>query len=488
MNLHRITRLPFNSMLCTTLLVLSGCGLGRSDADRINAAMPVSAPIVAARIAIDALAKSLPQDARPIDDEFDSRLRERARACAHGYQPSVFVTQAQIRDALLYKDCFAKSDQALQEWLERRRIGLLLAAPAMRPIPQLAPTVIPAGGSIVHAEFAARAGVALVQESGKYELIDIGTGAVIARGQTDSAIAQSLSPNGRLFVVDKGGNAEIHASEDGAVLATFQRIQASGFHWVNDTGAIFKPAWIPDEADGRQPGPVLLDFTSGRQASIPMVTGAVNHVIGLPGPGRRFAVLAGNKIGEVALTQARDHWDASLLSQRQMPLLVSWATITDGRTADGTIYFGTGQGLQLLTLASLGTQEITLDPMRLKSAVATPDPDRLLLTGMFLNAPGQDEYCLYSLRQRTLAYVDPKRLLSPRIIYIPSLRRNAAIEDSRIVLIDSIPTAVPIPINDYLEQREQAVGALQNGAQPQVMQPQVVQPAADPAAPLPRLR
>ncbi len=482
MNAPRITRLPFNSMLCTTLLVLSGCGIGKSDTDRINAAMPVSAPIIAARTAMDALAKSLSQDARPIDGDYNARLRARALACAHGYQPSVFRTEAQIRDALPYKDCFAKSDQALQEWLARRRIGLLLAAPALRPIPPLAPTVIPAGGAIVQADFAARAGVVLVQEPGKYEVIDIGSGAVIAHGLTESAIAQSLSPNGRLFVVDRGGNAEIHGAEDGALLATFPRIHATDFHWVNDTGAIFKPAWIPDEPDGRQQGPVFLDFTSGKESSIPMVSGAVNHVVALPGSGHLFAVLAGNKMGEVGLTQARDHWDARLLSERHMPLLVSWATITDGRTADGTIYFGTGQSLQLLTLASLGMQEITLDPMRLKGAVPTPDPDRLLLTGIFLNAPGQDEYCVYSLRQRTLAYVDPKRLLSPRIIYIPSLRRNAAIEASRIVLIDSIPTAVPIPINDYLEQREQAVGALQNGAQPQG-----VQQGADPASALPQL-
>src|SRR6185295_5261762 len=104
----------------------------------------------------------------------------------------------------------------------------------------------------------------------------------------------------------------------------------------------------------------------------------------------------------------------------------------------------------------------------------TPDPDRLLVSGDFPTAPGQGvEFALFSLRDRTMAKVDPARLLSGRVVYVAPLRRNAAIDEARIILLDGLQAAAALQINDYLELREQAadlrahpgqVHALQNAA------------------------
>jgi len=465
LNLRSRAASPAALLLCTSVLMLSGCGIGKSTEDRINAAFPVGADIVAAKASVDAYAKAQSMDAKSVDDGYDAHMNARAHECAHGYQPSLFAGAASIQDDLTDKDCFAKADAKLQDWIARKRIGMLLASRPLRPLPDVSPSIILAGANITQADFAERAGVMLVQEPGKYEVIDIGKGLTIAHGDIDYSAARALSPNGRLFVVKKGSDVEIRESETGAVLLALPRIEAVDFHWFDDIGAILKPGWIPDQEDGRQEGPVFFDFVSATQTSIPMVSSPVNEVIPLPGNRMHVAILAAYKIGDVELTRSKTGWDAKVLSELKLPQPATWAGGTSGFTADGRVYFNASGSLELLAIPSLAMQSVTLDPMRLKSAVATADPDRLLLSGMFDSAPGQGtEYCLYSLSARTLAKVDQKRLLSDRIIYIPSLHKNAVIEDSKIVILDSIPAAAPIPINDYLEQRELAVDTLEKAA------------------------
>jgi len=443
--------------LCAALLLLSGCdGVGGSAEDRIGAAMPVGVEILSAKDGLDALAKSQALDAKSFDEEYEARLKVRALECGHGYQPPAFADAEEIRAALSDKDCFVSSDRALLEWLGQRRIAWLLAAPALRPLPKSAPSVIVASDFIQNASFAERAGVVLVQSSRKYQAIDIGTGETLASGETASSPAHSLSANGRLFLTSRERDTQVHETETGAVLATFAQVESQEFHWVGALGAIFKPAWRPDQSTSRMQSPVFLDFATGQQSTIPM-SGSVSGVIALPGDESRVAVLAFNKLGEIKIIQGPHGRQAKLLSERPLPTSASWARNSSGVTADGRFLFGAGQSLQLLDLTSLDTRSMPFDPLRLQSGVATADPDRLLLGGYFASARGAGiDYGLYSLSQRTMASVDSKQFLSNRIIYIASLHRNAVIEESKIVLLDAIAAAEPLALNDYLEQRELA--------------------------------
>jgi hypothetical protein len=427
-------------------------------------------------------------DAKSVDDDYTARMKARAVDCGHGYQPSVIESETSIHEQLIAdKDCFARVDQKLQEWVAYRQIGLLLTELPLRPLPDVAPSIILAGANIAQADFAESAGVVLVQEAGKYEVIDIGKGDVIAHGPIDYSAARSLSPNGRLFVVAKDNDVQIRETETGTVIATIPRIEADGFHWVGAIGAVYKPGWTPDQEDSGQEAPMFVDFTSGNEIPIAMAISAVNHVVALPGAIRRIAVLAAGKIGEIKLTHAQAGWDATFLSERRMPTLARWGNGASGFTADGEVFFDTGQSLELFTLATMNVQVLTLDPMRLQAVVATADPDRLLLSGFFPSAPLQGtEYTLYSLSQRTLAKVDQTQLLSKRVIYIPSLHKNAVIEDSKIVVIGSIPAAAPVPINDYLELRERAVDTLENSAGAHAMQ-LIANPPTPPSAASPAL-
>ncbi|HTD27765.1 MAG TPA: hypothetical protein VK660_00090, partial [Xanthomonadaceae bacterium] len=132
--------------------MLSGCGLGKSAAERINAAFPVGPNIIAGKAGLNALAKDRPLDAKAVDDDFAVRLNARALDCGHRYQPSIFEGETKIHETLIgAKDCFTKADQKLEEWIVRRRIGLVLSAPPLRPLPIVAPNFILAGGNIAQA-------------------------------------------------------------------------------------------------------------------------------------------------------------------------------------------------------------------------------------------------------------------------------------------------------------------------------------------------
>lgn len=106
---------------------------------------------------------------------------------------------------------------------------------------------------------------------------------------------------------------------------------------------------------------------------------------------------------------------------------------------------------------SMQMRAVAFDPLRLQSATATADPDRLYLTGFFRDAAGAGgESMLYSLSRQTLAPVLRDRLLSTRVIYIAPLRRNAVIDGSKVSLLDAVPAGSEVNANTYLAQRASA--------------------------------
>ena len=444
---------------------LGGCGgLGHSAEDRVNAAMPVGSAILVAKDALEAMATAQSADVAAIEAEYVARLKVRALECGHGYAPGLFADDDAIRSHLTDTGCFARADQQLQDWLGLRRVGLLLAAPPLRAIPKTPAPMLVAPDTIVEAAFAARAGVALVKSQRHYQVVDMGSGDTIHQGDADST-AVSLSPNGRLFLLGHQSDAQVVESETGTVLATFPGVRPWQFHWAHDVGAFY----ASPRDGGRMPGIVFRDFTSGRESPIPMSVDAVNQVVPLPGAAPRFAVFGWNKLGEVALTRGADAWEASLRSERVLSETTGWSRDAVGLTADGSTLYGAGQALQLMPLASLQLRSIPMIPLRVQRAVATPDPDQLLLGGYFTSAPGSGpEQYLYSIRRNTLAKVDATQLLSTRLLYIPTLHRNAVIDDSKIVLLDRLPAAAPLALDVALAQREQALAELARARELQV--------------------
>ncbi|MDQ3038761.1 MAG: hypothetical protein M3R16_03005 [Pseudomonadota bacterium] len=418
--------------------------MGASSEDRITAAVPVAAETLAAKQAHDDLAKSLGVDTAGMEAEYRSQLKVRALECAHGYTPSALSGEEDIRKALVDKDCFTQADAALLKWIGLRRIGLLLAAAPLRPIPGKAPAMLLAADYISEISFAERAGVALLQSSKAYHVVDMTTGQAIrtAPVQSGSPIT-SLSPNGRLFVAGSGGAATVHESETGTVLATLPGVSSWQLYWVGDVGAIY-PAGQGAELN-------FIDFTSGRESKIPMMVGNLDKIVALPGPARRYAVLGWGRHGVVELQPTPQGWNAVLVSESKSAT-GGWARNTSGLTSDQKYLYGTSSKLQLLELASMKLHTVTFDPMYVQHIAATPDPDHLVVSGFFKGAPGLGpKQFVYSISRRTLAEVNADTLLSTRFLYIPTLRKNAIVDRGKIVIVDAIPAAAPAPMSEQLE-------------------------------------
>lgn len=433
---------------------LSGCGnVGKSNEERITDAMPPSSAALASKEKLDAVMQSAAADAAGLERDYAAKLNARARECAGNYTASLFSSAAAVRDALTDKDCFARSDEAIVQWLDMRRVGQLLMSPPLRPIPASPPAIIAATGPIQRAVFASDAGVALLQVERKQQLVDIGSGVVLHEAEDPQWRVSSLSPNGRLVVAGGGrSGTQLHDAVSGEVLADF-KLQPTRFHWLDDVGAVFRED-MRDDDNGRQPL-VFLDFSTGNRQAIPMTLANVDNVLPIPGKPQHYRLLAYGRMGEIALEQGAAGWKVRLLSEQ--PLSEGSYRAGSVTAADGSYVVAIDKGLRQLMIASGQQRTFPLQPLRLQGAVETPDTDRLLLD---LGTPGSystGSY-VYSLGNDTLARVEESQLLSRRFLFIPSLRRNGAIDGEKIVVLDEIPTqpAVDRTVMTLQMQEEQA--------------------------------
>ena len=434
--------------LCALLAgTLAGCArLGASATDRINQAMPLAADTQAAKAALDRLAVALDTRVPQLEAEYRAKLGSRALQCSHGYAPSIWTGDDSIRAELVDRQCFDDADDRLREWLGHQRIALLLAAPPLRPVPERPSAVLAAPAPIVEADFAERAGVALLQTRAEYLVVDMASGKPIHTGRHPrGSVVTGLSPNGRMFVSGSGDDAEIRESASGDLLATFDDVRAYQLYWASDVGAYYMAQ------SGRTP--MFFDFAAARATSIPMSPSMLDHVAPLSGAAPRHALVGFNRIAVVELRREPQGW-LPVLSTEIHVSGDSWARNTTGLTADRSALYGIGRDLKLVDTATAKVRSLSFEPMRLQRAVATPDADKLLLCGFYRDAPGVGSDCfVYSIGQRSAAQVTAREVRSSRLAYIPSLRRNAIIDRMKVMLLDPPATGVAEPVGAYLARR-----------------------------------
>ena len=190
-----------------------------------------------------------------------------------------------------------------------------------------------------------------------------------------------------------------------------------------------------------------------------MTIGNLDKVVALPGGTHRYGVLAFNRQGVVELRPTPRGWTATLVSEQKSTATGGWSRNTSGLTPDGKRLYGASQSVQLMDLPSMQLHTVTLDPLRVQQVVATPDPDTLLVSGYFRGLPGAGRKSfVYSISKRTLAEVETGKLLSTRLLYIPSLHRNAVIDGGKVVLLDGLPTGDALPVDEQLQRQQLALG------------------------------
>jgi hypothetical protein len=422
------------------VLLLTGCQFG-SPADRINDALPPGAEFLTAKDSLFAVAKAQTLDVDALETELDARMEQRATACAGDFKPGLFDNDDTIREKLADKECFAKADAGLVEWLGLRRVAIALDSPPLRPLPKTLAT-IETKGAASNLVFAQRAGVAIEVRAPKTGVFDIASGAAIALH--DRTASGALSSNGRVYTTQDGDSLQLRDVESDALLLTLHDVRTNGFRFLGDAGALVSAK----HGDDGRPRLEYFDFRSGRRSPVAMDEVLGDNIVALPGDGTRFLASSYGQLIEMQVVNGPN--GASVEVRRKLPMAASLSRGKVSLTVDGKSVPSVGANrIDVLDLASMTSRGILLSPLRPFEVVPTPDPDKLVVT---VSAPGdyKTQSYLYSLAARTLAPVDTTRAWG-RITWLSALKRNAMIDNARLVPVDSIPVGEAEDANVVIE-------------------------------------
>ncbi|GAB3509993.1 hypothetical protein GCM10027400_12540 [Pseudoxanthomonas daejeonensis] len=422
-----------------------GCQRFAAPEERINAALPPAAEVLEARQAFDEQARLQAFDAARIDSELHSRLKMRALECAHGYSPSWLQSEEEVRAQLTDAACFEKADRALAQWIGLRHAGLLLAAPPLRPVPaQPAPWLV-AGERISEGSFPREAGIAVLHTATGHELFDLGSGErlrQIPRGERSFVV--DISDNGRLLSLNQGQATVVLDLARGKPLLRLEHASDQRLFWLGQAGALYVP-----EVTRR---PVFVDLLNGLESDIPTPLHRITAVSPMPVPGR-YALLGFNRHAAIDLHQDARGWTARLAQEIEPGQAIGqWPR--GNLTADRSMHLGQQNGPVLMDLRTLRIRKPELAPLMLAITVPTPDPDIAYLFGHHRIANGvEHQALLYSISRHTLAPARIGKRLSSTVTYIPSIGRNALLDDFKLVLLDGLaPAQAPVDADAYLRQ------------------------------------
>lgn len=421
--------------LVAASLLASACGnFGKAPEDRINDAFPVADSAGKARTALsEFLGDPGTAKMEEIDAEMASRLKIRALTCGKGHEPGLFESDEETRAAIANAECFTECDKALTNWLNHRRIEMLLSAAPLLPIPEDIPRFITAKGNIGTAWFADKAGVALLVSSGTLEILDVkDSRAIFSESRSKNEPWQTsarISPNGRLFLSSRQGSLSIRATETGETLADY-----------DDVGALF---WL----DGRTAllvsrngahEPQLIDFAAGEQLPVRGVSEGITKVVPAPETGQ-FVISTYRSLVRIALDRSTGTVHARVVDEEPLGDMRMWSDGNGSYTRDHKSYVSGGGPVGIATLDPLSVRTVALDSLQVQSAWPTPDPDRILATGVFRTTSGAEAMTfVISMRDLMIAPLDTPSE-SARYFYIPAFDRVGAITQSRIEVLDELP-------------------------------------------------
>lgn len=429
-------------LLCAGLV---GCDLHQAftftPEDRINAAFPVADGV---RNAKASLIEMAPEGQRKdIEAKLNTRLRLRALGCAKNYSPGWLTSLDDIRKSVGEQSCFTETDEDIARWMSLRKIGLVLAQPALKPSPASAPAFIVADDYIQSVQFAADAGVALIFTSKELEVVDFETSKPLFRENKGSSNSGAISPNGRLFTTGDSDGLKIRDAQSGSVLIELKTMRAYDFQWLDARTLFFNKRGDSGKA-------VLVDLESGTEMPLPMVNGGVQRVVPVPKVENQYVLFSGRAVTKVEVIRNKLEPEVKLLAEK-INSGGGWSSNNSGVTADGMMYFGVNGKLNLVSLASLELETIPIESFYLQSAVATPDADKLILTGHVQPSQGEGSRDLiFSIGSRTMTPIDRTKLPSQRYLHIPSLHKQGVVSESKIAVLDELPTTGTMPLSQFI--------------------------------------
>ncbi|OGB23825.1 MAG: hypothetical protein A3I66_20745 [Burkholderiales bacterium RIFCSPLOWO2_02_FULL_57_36] len=429
-------------LILATLLVIvfSGCDVGIfSPEGKINAAIPPASEITLAKN--DLLAAAPSDQRKSLEQEFSGRLKLRALSCSKGYSPSWLASTEQILKKFPSRTCFNEADADIAKWIGLRRTGILLAMPSLRPIPAAPAKYLIGDGHIQSAVFAEKAGVALFVTQKSLQIIDMELGKPLFEEPKPAGQSGALSPNGRLFTSGADGRVKIRSAETGAVLVELAKLRGHEIQWLDNRAALY------NTSDNNKV--MLLDFSTGKETPVPEIGQSQSKVIRIADSENQFLVGSYRAISKIELVKKEQELTINLIEEK--PITGGWSPNTANLGADGQYLFSVNRDLMLISTTSLDHEKIIFQPFGLQAAIPTADPDKIFITGYMRSSIGNGARSfLYSIGSRSLTPVDRTKLISERVIYVPSLKRQAVISESKVALLDELPLGEAVTLDKFI--------------------------------------
>jgi len=433
------------AVLLLSLLWLTGCEAWKSREERINEAVPLAAPARRTVEALRALSVANPQQAARIQNEVAFRLKFRARSCTYGYSPTFLSSRDNIRNSLQDTGCFKMADAELAEGLGMLWVGLTLAQPPLRPLPEGIQAPLGADTTVSNVRFALDAGVAALDVQAGLQVVDMDAGQLVrlVPRKGGSGNDGALSPNGRLLAVEGPDSTRIVETASGEEVLALPGVSARSFTWLDARTAY---ASSPKGEHGW-----LLDFQQGHQFPLDRPKGTAVRAVKAPDAEDQYVLFTSRSVARVQVVRFGPEAGVRRLKEREIGETPYDAALA-GVTADGRIAFSAQGVLSFTALGTLETTRLELDPFVPTQAVATPDPDQIILTGTMTFEPDRSLQYLYRISGRKLARIETGKPAATRYVYIPSLRRMGLLADRKLTLVHSLPVGPEQPLAKWLAQ------------------------------------
>jgi len=432
-------------LLLLSLWWLTGCEAWKSREERINEAVPLAAPARRTVEALRALSVANPQQAARIQNEVAFRLKFRARSCTYGYSPTFLSSRDNIRNSLQDTGCFKMADAELAEGLGMLWVGLTLAQPPLRPLPEGIQAPLGADTTVSNVRFALDAGVAALDVQAGLQVVDMDAGQLVrlVPRKGGSGNDGALSPNGRLLAVEGPDSTRIVETASGEEVLALPGVSARSFTWLDARTAY---ASSPTGEHGW-----LLDFQQGHQFPLDRPKGTAVRAVKAPDAEDQYVLFTSRSVARVQVVRFGPEAGVRRLKEREIGE-TSYDAALAGVTADGRIAFSAQGVLSFTALGTLETTRLELDPFVPTQAVATPDPDQIILTGTMTFEPDRSLQYLYRISGRKLARIETGKPAATRYVYIPSLRRMGLLADRKLTLVHSLPVGPEQPLAKWLAQ------------------------------------
>jgi hypothetical protein len=454
-------RLPAmaSAILIALAILLTGCTetLSLSPEEKINAAFPLPETATNNLNAIMGAAaqadrgKASPKELAGFTARLNLRLKLRALKCGNGYQPAWYVPVSEVKKKISSSACFTEYDADMGRWIGLARVGLMVGMP-----PLVSPVQKPGNQEFIVVEgpvnamrFAEQAAVALVDSGTDIEVIDLSSGRQIFKEPRNSGFINSMSPNGRLYVVSEGNRLKIKSSESGIVYLELPSVQANDFHWVDGRTLMYSVL-------GKT---YVIDFENNADVVVKAMNGAaLQRVLPVKGEENTYLLFTTGRVMRMAVQRGAGSTEVQMLWENEIP--GSWATWQSTMLPNGSKLVSFGGELMSLAMDTLTVEAVRVAPWRAQQALSAPgEGDGLLMAG-YGPSKIQDESSrlfLFSMSSLTVAEVDRQKLSSTtmsgrRYFHVPSLKKIAVASGNRIELVGKIEAGDPMPISAFADE------------------------------------